>query len=613
MVGRARTLPPVELVITAAAMALALTWLGAALLVGRSRRAQRRAQATADQLARHLAAETSRASTLAASEREAAWSARRLASLAEDRQTALTAAASRLEEGERAARGVERALDAVADELRATTGELEATRRELDAASVRVASLEAAELAAPQAADELETAGRVASLEREIAAARRSVAAHATEARELRHRLAVAERVAAAEAPERAPAGLDPRRGVAELERALDAAEQRLAEAAEQETTIAALNREIARLGAALAAARPSADEVADPSPDETIGLRARLAAAERDLAETRDRLDAARREIGLLHSAAEHARDDADRRVAAAGARISDLEGAARAGDREAAALTAHQARIADLEQRLAALHSARTAELRRLTEKISSMERLYIDVEVRDRRIGLLEEELKDAAEARDHALGELVRAERSAADLRTAHTEASRNLERFAGMETDLLATRARIVELEAQLSGDVLGAEVERLRRALDAERVRADRATQRSALAEDPPSGYAEWDRRLRDRVADAVASAVGPLQDRLAHLHQVILEKEARIAALSATAQASPGGPDDLTLIKGIGPKIAAILHGLGITTFRDIAEFTDDDVRRVGEHLPVYGGRIADDHWIEQARAFAG
>jgi predicted flap endonuclease-1-like 5' DNA nuclease len=85
-----------------------------------------------------------------------------------------------------------------------------------------------------------------------------------------------------------------------------------------------------------------------------------------------------------------------------------------------------------------------------------------------------------------------------------------------------------------------------------------------------------------------------------------------VVEKERRIAAL-VERPAAPEGPDDLTRIRGIGPKIAAILHGLGITTFRDIAAFTDDDVHRVGAHMPVYAGRIIDDDWIGQARTFAG
>jgi predicted flap endonuclease-1-like 5' DNA nuclease len=64
---------------------------------------------------------------------------------------------------------------------------------------------------------------------------------------------------------------------------------------------------------------------------------------------------------------------------------------------------------------------------------------------------------------------------------------------------------------------------------------------------------------------------------------------------------------ASPTVADDLEIIEGIGPKIAAILHAEGITTFRQLAE---TDVRRLEEILTANGLRLADPgSWSEQAR----
>jgi predicted flap endonuclease-1-like 5' DNA nuclease len=117
--------------------------------------------------------------------------------------------------------------------------------------------------------------------------------------------------------------------------------------------------------------------------------------------------------------------------------------------------------------------------------------------------------------------------------------------------------------------------------------------------------------YAEWDRLLRERVATAVESATAPLLERIARLRVVVEEKELLISRFTSPPERT--GPDDLTLIRGIGPKIRDILHGMGITEFRRIAEFTDQDVELVGAALPVYGRRILDDRWIEQARELAG
>ena len=44
-------------------------------------------------------------------------------------------------------------------------------------------------------------------------------------------------------------------------------------------------------------------------------------------------------------------------------------------------------------------------------------------------------------------------------------------------------------------------------------------------------------------------------------------------------------------------------------LNNLGITTFRNIAEFTDADIERVNAELD-FRGRIEREKWVEQARA---
>ncbi|MGI9383614.1 MAG: hypothetical protein ACR2PO_10700 [Methyloligellaceae bacterium] len=71
------------------------------------------------------------------------------------------------------------------------------------------------------------------------------------------------------------------------------------------------------------------------------------------------------------------------------------------------------------------------------------------------------------------------------------------------------------------------------------------------------------------------------------------------------------TAEAG-GSSDDLTKIKGIGRVLNDKLHKLGVTTFRQIADFTDDDIARVDEELD-FPGRIKREKWVEQAKAIVG
>ena len=63
------------------------------------------------------------------------------------------------------------------------------------------------------------------------------------------------------------------------------------------------------------------------------------------------------------------------------------------------------------------------------------------------------------------------------------------------------------------------------------------------------------------------------------------------------------------GEPDDLRKIKGIGPKIAGILDGLGIRRYEQIAAWTPENVAWVNDHLK-FTGRIEREEWIPQARA---
>ncbi len=61
-----------------------------------------------------------------------------------------------------------------------------------------------------------------------------------------------------------------------------------------------------------------------------------------------------------------------------------------------------------------------------------------------------------------------------------------------------------------------------------------------------------------------------------------------------------------PTAADDLTRIKGIGPKISSVLQGAGIVTFQDLAA---TDVSRLEQILKEAGLRLADPQtWPEQA-----
>ncbi len=68
---------------------------------------------------------------------------------------------------------------------------------------------------------------------------------------------------------------------------------------------------------------------------------------------------------------------------------------------------------------------------------------------------------------------------------------------------------------------------------------------------------------------------------------------------------------AAPLTPDDLTLIVGIGPKLAAALAERGVTRFAHLAAWGAQDLADVDNALNLKG-RAVRDAWVAQARRFA-
>ncbi len=68
---------------------------------------------------------------------------------------------------------------------------------------------------------------------------------------------------------------------------------------------------------------------------------------------------------------------------------------------------------------------------------------------------------------------------------------------------------------------------------------------------------------------------------------------------------------APDGKADDLTRIKGIGPKLSKRLNEVGIFHFKQIAGWSDEESNWVDDHLS-YKGRVAREAWVSQARILA-
>ena len=76
-------------------------------------------------------------------------------------------------------------------------------------------------------------------------------------------------------------------------------------------------------------------------------------------------------------------------------------------------------------------------------------------------------------------------------------------------------------------------------------------------------------------------------------------------------AAPAATLFTAPKGKaDDLAVIVGIGPVAAGQLNEQGITTFKQLAKLTDEDIATIDANMPFSTDQIKD--WREQAKELA-
>jgi branched-chain amino acid transport system ATP-binding protein len=85
------------------------------------------------------------------------------------------------------------------------------------------------------------------------------------------------------------------------------------------------------------------------------------------------------------------------------------------------------------------------------------------------------------------------------------------------------------------------------------------------------------------------------------------------LAKPAAVKAAAKPKSAAPAAklPDDLLIIKGIGPVNLRKLNAHGITTFAQVAAWKKADIAAVEKYLE-FDGRIAREDWIGQAKQFA-
>ena len=131
------------------------------------------------------------------------------------------------------------------------------------------------------------------------------------------------------------------------------------------------------------------------------------------------------------------------------------------------------------------------------------------------------------------------------------------------------------------------------------------------ANRKTAISRDPADENAATGAKRNQALIDAAPSASPaapiPAPEGLAGIGTVVEHGAAHVPLAGGS-----GEVDDLTRLKGVGPKLAARLRELGITQFSQIAAWGESDIDAFDKQLGDFAGRIRRDNWIEQASLLA-
>jgi large subunit ribosomal protein L21 len=119
------------------------------------------------------------------------------------------------------------------------------------------------------------------------------------------------------------------------------------------------------------------------------------------------------------------------------------------------------------------------------------------------------------------------------------------------------------------------------------------------------------------------KVTDILASGAGKSGVKAAMGAGSVSNKAVEAAAPKSAAKAAPkvetkaepaapaGAADDLKKLSGVGPALEKKLIEGGVTTFAQIAAWTEEDIAAMDEKLS-FKGRIEREGWVEQAKELA-
>ena len=190
----------------------------------------------------------------------------------------------------------------------------------------------------------------------------------------------------------------------------------------------------------------------------------------------------------------------------------------------------------------------------------------------------------------------------ADRLRAALEACNAKGRDQTARITALEGDLSAAKAAASESAAKAERAAAASASAAAVAAQAAPKVVASNGQAPSAAAKPAPAKAAK---------ASSAAPASKPDSGKAASAASDAAKETAPKAAdkPKGLTKARGGKPDDLKLIKGVGPKLEALCNKLGFYHFDQIASWTEKEIAWVDDNLEGFNGRVTREDWVQQAR----
>ena len=140
--------------------------------------------------------------------------------------------------------------------------------------------------------------------------------------------------------------------------------------------------------------------------------------------------------------------------------------------------------------------------------------------------------------------------------------------------------------------------------------IDLAEAMAERTAAAASAAAEGAAALAEQAVEAQAAMVEHAAATQVAVTEQVAELQIAVAERAAE--TVEAVTEELKPDPDDLTLLVGIGPKLAAALSECGVSRFSQIAAWSEDDLVKLDKALDLKG-RAVRDAWVAQAKRLAG